>query len=290
MKFIILILSVFSVLSSFANSFEMLRFNSYQKVGNHPLVVVHASTEFNPETEGKKGLDQIIKKFKDQDREVYFLYSNKKEVLDRWYTENTEPTALLYSYGGENNLISESSEFTLAGGFLGSSEYFEGCLTTAISYLVKNHFDNYAGPLKLNIKVGAVYTPKDRSGKTLTEHFESEDVRGLLAWLITDSKKALKGYPRKEHSLKNLPFDLAKVMAKNYQCNYRKDEDCHYLIYDGFWNVFKKDLDWALAGPSIPNYDFTGLENNVSFEIYKKDKLIAYLGKSHHKVKLNFID
>jgi hypothetical protein len=152
-------LTLLIYLSSVADTSDMVKFDSYKKVGDHPLVVVNASTKFNKREKGKRGIDKLIKSFKNSNREVYYLHSEKysmdlEDKLNNRYIEDKEPTELFYSYGGENNLISKSSEITVAGGFLGSGEdqesafqefggVLEGCLTSAISSLIKNHFDHY---------------------------------------------------------------------------------------------------------------------------------------------------
>ncbi|WP_372656116.1 hypothetical protein [Halobacteriovorax sp.] len=271
---------------------------SYQETGKHPLIVVHASTVFNEKERGKKSLDHLINKFKNTQSEVYYLSSEEdsQNRLRYWYVEDKDPTEIIYSYGGENNIISEGAEFTVAGGFLGAGvspddpfpegKDFVGCLTNAIANLISNHFKHYNQELKINISVNSVYTPK-RDDKELKEHFYNPDVRGFIAWLITDDdRRALKDYPTLEHDESKLPFDLEKVLAKNYQCNYQLDKDCSYLVYDSFWNVFEKSPYWRINAPTSG----TGTDENVSYQIKRKGKLIAYIGNKKNKVILNFID
>jgi len=276
-------------------------FVSYHDVGVHPLIVVHASSVFNKKKRGKKALDHLISRFKNKNRKVYYLSSEDDSLklggpLPNWYLEDENPTDQFYSYGGENNLTSKSAEFTVAGGFLGAGVNpddafpegtdFKGCLTNAIAHLIKNHFENYSKPLTINISVNSVYTPK-RDGKDLIDHFNNTDVRGFIAWLITDDDfRALKDYPNIEHNVSNLPFDLEKVMAENYQCNYRLDQNCSYLVYDSFWNFFEKSPNWRINAP----IGGTGVTDGVSYQIKLKGKLVAFVGSEKKKVILNFID
>ena len=286
---------------SFSNlAFSAIKSESQQfKVtSTHPLIVVHASSIFNEKEVGKKGLDSLIGKFKKKDREVYYLSSNEEseEKLRHWYVEDKQPTDIFYSYGGENNIISKNAEFTVAGGFLGAGvnpddpnpegKDFVGCLTNAIAHLVKNHFKNSTQELTINISTSSVYTPK-RGDKGLKNTFNNPDVRDFIAWLITDDDyRALVNYPSPDHDLSNLPFDLEKVLAKNYQCNYSVDKNCTYFVYDSFWNIFQKSPTWGLNAPT-PG---TGIDEGVSYQIKMKGKLIAYVGNEKNKVILNFIE
>jgi hypothetical protein len=67
------------------------------------------------------------------------------------------------------------------------------------------------------------------------EYFNDKDVRGFIGWLIIDDNlRALKNDPGPQHDLSQLPFNLETIISKEYQCNYKEDNNCDYLVYEDF--------------------------------------------------------
>lgn len=98
---------------------EVISYDNYFKVRKNPLIITHASTRFDRNKIAKNGIDRLIDKALSENQEIYFLFKSEDNI---WYPELKSPTKKIKSIQGEHNLISDSGEFAVAGGYLGSDE------------------------------------------------------------------------------------------------------------------------------------------------------------------------
>jgi hypothetical protein len=263
-------------------------FSSFQTVTENPLIVVHASSYFNRFNTGGDALNTLISNSKSQGKEVVYLHSNRssKKRLSGWYVEDKSPDLSLFSYQGENNLINNNGEFTVAGGFLGSDESY-GCMTGTIIDLISNHFYNQlkvnSKPIIINVDLAASYTYGYLAwNKTLFKMLKDGETVNFLTFLMTaqPSEQAL---PEGIESQNFINMETL-LSAKDEYGNASRD----------FWNVFTKQGkdNWALAGvrPSFKNKRLPMIStiNDYQFIIQDSKKNIGYLGQGSKKIYLNF--
>jgi hypothetical protein len=267
----------------FANKAQ---FTSYTTTGENPLIVVHASPLFNKNLVGKDALNNIVAKTKNQNREIYYLYSNRssEEGISGWYLEDKDPTDLLFSFQGENNLVNTSSEFTIAGGFLGSDNGF-GCMTATIIDLISNHFAIKSESIKLNIHLSASYTYGPLGwNRTLHEMFRDNDKRDFLSFLMTTQPG---------HQV-NSPARTIDGIIKMESLIIK--EGAYPSGFLDFSNLFIRfdHHDWALAGvwPSFNGVTRSNISTKSGhrFSILFNGSEIGILGSGAKKIILNFID
>ncbi|MEK2690850.1 hypothetical protein [Bdellovibrio sp. GT3] len=124
----------------------------------HNLIVVHATTEFDPQQSAAKGIDKLVKEFKASGRPVIYLVSDQTaQGYDRWYTADRNPDFEIFSEGGEHNLPINTNEVTIVGGFWGSTDTLNGCHALAMKDAIRMHFEKSKMPLTIHIPLNATY-------------------------------------------------------------------------------------------------------------------------------------
>ncbi|HAR42918.1 MAG TPA: hypothetical protein DCS07_09865 [Bdellovibrionales bacterium] len=128
------------------------------KFSAHPLIVVHATTEFDEEMTAAKGVDEVVAQFKAQRRPVVYLVSDQSKTgYQEWYTKDRKPDFELFSEGGEHNLPLAMDEVTIVGGFFGSYDGARGCQTLATRDAIAMHFENTKRPFTIHMPLKAIY-------------------------------------------------------------------------------------------------------------------------------------
>lgn len=266
------------------------QYNDYTKVGDNPLIIVHANPLFNNLETGKFAMDSIIKDNKLKGREIYYLYSNRAQVqgIESWYVADKSPTKSFFSFEGENNLINSSSEFSIAGGYLGSDNGF-GCMTGTLIALVSNHFTSnqkkQIKQIKLNIHLAASYTYGQLGWqKSLYQFYIDNDDISFLSFLMSTQPSQQTPYAINDNE--QYPIDMEKLIH---------DDGSYRSGSLDFWNLFIKlgHDNWAMAGVVT---EFAGVEqeaistkNGYKFIIKLNGETIAYLGTGSKQVNINFI-
>ncbi len=127
-------------------------------ITSNPLIVVHATTEFDEDRVAVKGINKVIAKYKGNKKSIIYLVSDQsKEGYSNWYTKNRSPDYELFSEGGEHNLPLRNDEVTIVGGFFGSYDGARGCHTLAIRDAIRMHFELSDNPFTVHIPLEAIY-------------------------------------------------------------------------------------------------------------------------------------
>gem|GEM_PF-4273912 len=127
-------------------------------ITSNPLIVVHATTEFDEDRVAVKGINKVIAKYKGNKKSIIYLISDQsKEGYSNWYTKNRSPDYELFSEGGEHNLPLRNDEVTIVGGFFGSYDGARGCHTLAIRDAIRMHFELSDNPFTVHIPLEAIY-------------------------------------------------------------------------------------------------------------------------------------
>lgn len=125
---------------------------------NHPLIVVHATTDFDDAATARVGIDQLVARFKSAQRSVvYLVHAQGPAQYGRWYTADRAPDFEIFSEGGEHNLPLASDEVTVVGGFFGSYDGHRGCQTLAVRDTIRMHFETSDHPLIVHLPLPALY-------------------------------------------------------------------------------------------------------------------------------------
>lgn len=131
-------------------------------IKNPTLIVNHAEYGFDADATAKAGIDALVATFK-QTTGNSIIYLSSEHFNQKLYPEDREPTATVFSYGGEHNLRLLSPHITIVGGFFGNSEGAQGCLTMCLADTINRFFfyRNQEGldviPLNIKLPVDAMY-------------------------------------------------------------------------------------------------------------------------------------
>ncbi|OFZ82571.1 MAG: hypothetical protein A2583_14550 [Bdellovibrionales bacterium RIFOXYD1_FULL_53_11] len=127
-------------------------------LSRNPLVVVHASRDFDESAIAKDGIDSTIREFRAAGRQIVFLVNDQTERgYKMWYTADRAPDYELFSEGGEHNLPVMTGEITIVGGFFGSYDGYRGCHALATRDAVMMHFRHSSDPLLVHLPLKAIY-------------------------------------------------------------------------------------------------------------------------------------
>lgn len=128
------------------------------ELGPHPLIVVHASTEFDWESSAAARMESVIARFKASGRPVvYLVHDQTPEGYVRWYPKDRRPDYEIFSEGGEHNLPLSGNEVTIVGGYFGSYDGARGCHTLAVRDAVRMHFGRSNSPLTVHMPLPAIF-------------------------------------------------------------------------------------------------------------------------------------
>ncbi len=127
-------------------------------LANNPLIVVHASDEFDENEIAAAGINDVVAGFKAAKRPVVYLLNDQSERgYGSWYPAERAPDYELFSEGGEHNLPLAADEVTIVGGFFGSYDGSRGCQTLATRDAIRMHFELSDRPFTVYMPLKAVY-------------------------------------------------------------------------------------------------------------------------------------
>lgn len=150
------------------------------------LIVVHASTDFDPKQTAKAGIDEMVERFKKAEGSVAYLMADDSYQDASWYLSDRNPTVARLSAGGEHNLNLSTNDVTVAGGFLGR------CHQSALKDSIGRYFYRNQGELTLRVPLRAVYAPiisPDRSaddGQVLSELLSKKSYQEQEDFLVAE--------------------------------------------------------------------------------------------------------
>lgn len=134
---------------------------AFQALGlsNNPLFVVHASREFDPKMEARKGIFRIVNQFTKNNSKIFYLKNDLTPIGEaNWYAPKLSQAEILFSEGGEHNIdTSEVNEVTLVGGYFGTYDGSRGCQTLATRDVIRMHFEKSQTPLQIHWPISAIY-------------------------------------------------------------------------------------------------------------------------------------
>lgn len=125
---------------------------------DNPLIVVHASSNFDENKTAKKGMDLIISNFKKAGKPLIYLINDQSQKgYSDWYTADRSPDYELFSAGGEHNLPLQKNEVTIVGGFFGSYDGSRGCHALAARDAIRMHFELSNETFTVNMPIKGIY-------------------------------------------------------------------------------------------------------------------------------------
>jgi len=133
-----------------------------QALPKNPLIVVHATTDFDDEAIAAPGIDKVTAQFKRENRPVVYLVSDQSlSGYESWYTKDRAPDFEIFSEGGEHNLPLAMDEVTIIGGFFGSYDGARGCQTLATRDAIRMHFELSDRPFTVHMPLEGIYFYED---------------------------------------------------------------------------------------------------------------------------------
>ncbi len=145
---------VFTVLPALAQDEVIPKPGKMIPIEGPVLLAVHSENVYDTGGETGAALDSLVKEFKQSGDKVIFLSDSNdiKNPLRAWVGKNKDADLILYSNGGENNVLPLSNEITIVGG------YAEECMSVAFTNIICNHFSHSHQPLKINLPSDAIFT------------------------------------------------------------------------------------------------------------------------------------
>lgn len=239
------------------------RYQALSTIRDPFLVVVHASEEFDTLKVAKEGIDEKVGIFRKQGRPVVFLANDLSQTGQRkWYTKIRNPDFLLFSEGGEHNLIFTTSEATIVGGFIGEGDSHRGCLTLAARDLILSHFywQRQKHPISIHLYIPGIYFyDDDIELRNKTANPEKDWIQEFVQFLFTDT------------------FSPQLEFGHPYN-----DADPEYGLFDEKMRqqILSRLVDKAYQeGPAVTLSEYR-------FEFYSHGKLAATTGKGSRLVRL----
>lgn len=97
---------------------EKLRYYA-KPIGNNPLIVTHASDEFDPDQIAKPGIDLAVAQARKDGRRVAFLmqYDNAEDITQQYQPIGND--LVMYSGEGEHSFTSGNNQATVVGSYFG---------------------------------------------------------------------------------------------------------------------------------------------------------------------------
>jgi len=130
-------------------------------INQHPLIVVHASTDFDKSSMAKTGIDHEVSKFKAAGLPVIYLVNHDGVADLTWYPQDRNPSFALYSAGGEHNLPLYNASVTIVGGFFGDYDDARGCHFKAMADAITRYYLHGKSPFKIYLPISAIYFARD---------------------------------------------------------------------------------------------------------------------------------
>lgn len=138
------------------------------------LVVVHASSAYDPRYATKHGIDAAVRWAKS--RKIPVIYLADDHPLSTYFPDDCQPDHWVYSEGGEINFELDVGHLYLAGGHL------ETCLSTSVHDLLYQASKRPERPLKVSYFLDAIYSNVKSVDASASYAREIEWLLGVLTY------------------------------------------------------------------------------------------------------------
>lgn len=221
-----------------------------------PLIVVHASSDFDSDLMAKTNVSFIVNKFNLNNSPIFYLKNDlSSQGKANWYAPQITEAITIFSEGGEHNIdLSKENSVTIVGGFFGSYDGARGCLTLATRDAIRMHFEKSNSPFEVRWPAKAIYFYEDDLAfrKQLIKKIESKKETGLAEFF--------------------------------------EDFEKNFLLVDNFSEKIEFSHPYVSARPKNTHYRNGGSINLIDFKfhIYVNNFYVKTFGHGPREVRLVF--